>query len=103
MILDKHVSVSNFPAEFSELLLVVSPNDNEGSWQVVVVKDSQDSYTYHTQDKIKLPKDWAGLEDKELADVTGVEDAIFCHKGLFMCIARSKEGAIKLAKLALEA
>ena len=39
--------------------------------------------------------------DETLQKVTGVEDAVFCHKGLFLAVAKSKEGAIKLAELAL--
>ena len=44
----------------------------------------------------------AALENKELADVTGIEDAVFCHKARFIVIAKSKEGAIKLAEIALK-
>jgi uncharacterized UPF0160 family protein len=39
--------------------------------------------------------------NEELAQVTGVADAVFCHNKLFMAVAKSKEGAIKLAELAL--
>jgi len=49
-----------------------------------------------------FPKLWAGLRDEELQNVTGVPDAIFCHRGLFLAIAKSKEGAIKLAQIAVE-
>ena len=48
-----------------------------------------------------LPEGWAGLRDKELARVTGVSDAVFAHRNRFMAVAKSKEGAIALAKLAL--
>ena len=39
--------------------------------------------------------------DIVVAEITGVEDAVFCHNHRFICAAESKEGAIKLAKLAL--
>ncbi|MGV3741397.1 MAG: MYG1 family protein [Burkholderiaceae bacterium] len=48
-----------------------------------------------------LPADWAGLRDKELAAVTGIPDAIFCHNNLFICAAKSFDGALKLARQAL--
>ncbi len=51
--------------------------------------------------KILFPKHWAGL-DEELADVTGVRDALFCHKNRFIATASTKEGAIALTELALE-
>lgn len=48
-----------------------------------------------------LPAAWAGLEKAELAAVTGVEDALFCHAKRFLVVARSHEGAERLAALAL--
>lgn len=50
-----------------------------------------------------LPEAWRGLNGAALAEVTGVEDAVFCHAGGFICGARSQEGALKLAELAVEA
>lgn len=55
------------------------------------------------QDRMKLPEAWGGLEGEALQKVTGVADAVFCHRGLFIAAAASKEGALALAKLALEA
>lgn len=49
-----------------------------------------------------LPASWAGLEDADLASVTGVDDALFCHSKRFLAVARSLEGAERLAALALE-
>jgi uncharacterized UPF0160 family protein len=48
-----------------------------------------------------LPEEWAGLENEDLAGVTGVEDALFCHAKRFLAVARSREGAEQLARLAL--
>ena len=48
-----------------------------------------------------LPEAWGGLRDEELARISGVPDATFCHKGLFLAIAKTKEGALKLAEKAL--
>jgi len=50
-----------------------------------------------------LPETWAGLRDTELATLTGVPDAVFCHLGRFICGAGSREGALALARLALVA
>jgi uncharacterized UPF0160 family protein len=41
------------------------------------------------------------LKDEELQKISGVSDATFCHRGLFLAGAKSKEGAIKLAEIAL--
>jgi uncharacterized UPF0160 family protein len=50
-----------------------------------------------------LPEAWKGLRGAALAEVTGVEDAVFCHPGLFCGGASSLEGAVKLAELAVRA
>jgi uncharacterized UPF0160 family protein len=49
-----------------------------------------------------LPAAWAGLEDADLVAATGVDDALFCHLKRFLAVARSREGAERLAALALE-
>jgi uncharacterized UPF0160 family protein len=53
--------------------------------------------------KLELPAEWAGLEGEDLATVTGVDDAVFCHVKRFLVVARSREGIERLAQLALDA
>lgn len=48
-----------------------------------------------------LPASWGGLEGADLARVTGVDDALFSHAKRFLVVARSREGAQRLALLAL--
>jgi len=48
-----------------------------------------------------LPEAWGGLDGPELARVTGVEDALFCHAKRFLAVARSREGIAELAAQAL--
>lgn len=52
--------------------------------------------------RLDLPEAWAGLEGPDLARVTGVDDALFCHAKRFLVVAGSKDGAKRLAALALE-
>lgn len=72
-----------------------------------VIYKNKNSFYMHTvreaagEDKRKLPEQWAGKRDEELAAVTGVSDAVFCHSGRFIAVARSFEGIMKLAELAL--
>jgi uncharacterized UPF0160 family protein len=51
--------------------------------------------------RLDLPQAWAGLRDAELAAVTGVPDSVFCHMNLFIAGAKSFDGAVQLAKIAL--
>lgn len=101
---DKRILVldENFQNEVSltklkEPLYIIYPKSDDSSWGIRAVRENPRTFN----NRKDFPKVWAGLKDKELQEVTGVEDAVFCHKGLFLVIAKSKEGAIKLAELAL--
>lgn len=69
-------------------------------WRVKTVPDISKPYG---NERKRLPESWAGKTDEELQAITGVSDAVFAHRALFMAAAKSKEGAIKLANLALNA
>ncbi len=81
--------------EYPEPLYVIIPK--AGKWNVYCVQKEEKSF----ENRKSLPGTWAGLRDEELRKVTGVADAIFCHNNLFLAIAKSKEGAVKLAQKAL--
>lgn len=49
-----------------------------------------------------LPEKWAGLLEQDLRKVSGIEGAIFCHKGRFISIWETKEDAIKALHIALK-
>ena len=48
-----------------------------------------------------LPEEWAGLQTKELQKVCGIQGAVFCHKGRFISIWETKEGAVKALHIVL--
>ncbi|HET8980521.1 MAG TPA: MYG1 family protein [Solirubrobacteraceae bacterium] len=48
-----------------------------------------------------LPASWAGRDGDDLAAVSGVPDALFCHAKRFLVVARSQAGIRQLAELAL--
>ena len=81
-----------------EVLYVIYPRP-DGKWTLATASIHDNHYT----PRKRLPVGWAGLTDEELQKSSGVSDATFCHRNLFMCAARSKEGAIKLAEIALNA
>jgi len=80
--------------EFIKYVIFHSP---EGTWMCQQVPASVSA----TTGRKPLPEAWAGLNDGELVQLTGVKDAIFCHRGRFICGAASLEGAIALARLAV--
>jgi len=79
-----------------EALYVVYPSQT-GQWRVQTVPVELGSF----EDRKSLPKKWAGLSDDELKEVTGIEDAMFCHNGLFIAGAESFESTMKMATIAL--
>ena len=96
IVLEKRYPWENVLSQYPEPLFVITKRDDE--WTVKAVKSDNHSF----ENRKDFPESWAGKSGEELAKVTGVEDAIFCHKARFICSTRSKEGAIKLAQLALE-
>ncbi len=95
MILEGHYPWRRFVLDYPEPLFVIIPKS--GKWNVYGVQKEERSHALRKD----LPKAWAGLRDEELAKVSGVPDATFCHNGLFLAVAKSKEGAIALAEKAL--
>lgn len=83
--------------EMPEVMFVIYPDSDGDQYQIKTVPVEPGSFTA----RMDLPKSWAGLRDQELAAVTGVEDSVFCHLNLFIGGARSFDGAVRLAELAL--
>lgn len=81
-----------------EALYVVYPSDT-GEWRIQTVPVELGSF----EDRKSLPSPWAGLAGKELQDVTGIADAMFCHNGCFIGGAQSFESVMKMADMALKA
>lgn len=60
------------------------------------------SYDQKMKVRKPLPKDWAGLLEEELIKKTKIPGAIFCHKGRFISIWKTKEDALKALDLVLK-
>lgn len=96
LLLDGNYPWKDVVTKHKEVLFVVQPYVND-VWTVHAVKVGDFSY----QNRKDFPKAWSGKIDAAMAEASGVPDAIFCHRSLFLATARSKEGAIALAKLAI--
>ncbi len=77
-------------------LYLIMPADNH--WKLRGIPPSN---TQRMQVRKPLPKEWAGLLDNELKEVTGISGAIFCHKGRFISVWETKEDALKALAIAL--
>jgi len=83
--------------EMPKVLFVISYSIGEQRHILHTVPVSAESFDARAD----LPEAWAGLRDADLAAVTGVPDAGFCHNGRFIASAKSYEGIRAMAALAL--
>jgi uncharacterized UPF0160 family protein len=81
----------------ADALYMIYPSQS-GQWIVQTVPVEPGSF----EDRKPLPKSWAGLSDDIFKEAIGIDDAMFCHNGLFIAGAESFESIIKMAFLALE-
>jgi uncharacterized UPF0160 family protein len=94
---EKHLpkdSLSDYP----EPLFSVYKERDGSRWRVTAVRISEKSF----ESRKKFPESWAGKRQEDLRKITGVSDAVFCHNSCVFAGAETKEGAIKLAKLAVD-
>ncbi len=98
IVLDDTYPYEHVLNNFSEPLFIIYPRKTNNAWGVKAIRGDLKSF----KNKKDLPGSWGGLKDQELQKVSGVKDAVFCHRALFMAVAKSKEGAIKLAQIAVE-
>ncbi len=83
--------------KFPEPLLTVYP-DLRGGWSAKNVQTGEDLYDA----RFYFPESWRGLVGEELEKASGVKGAKFCHKSGFLCVNETKEGLLKMVKIALE-
>lgn len=93
----KETILENESQEAKNILYVITPSNREGYTIMAVPKEVG---TFEVRKP--FPKSWAGLRDEELVKETGVETATFCHNNKFLCVTKTKEDAIALAKLAIK-
>lgn len=99
IVLEKYTPWKRTVHALSEQALYVLYPSQTGEWRIQAVPVELGSF----EDRKSLPKQWAGLSDKALKQVTGIDDAMFCHNGLFIAGATSFAGTMKMASIAVEA
>ncbi|MGO1315724.1 MAG: MYG1 family protein [Cellulomonadaceae bacterium] len=97
VVLDRYVPHGGVATAQPALLFTVFPGAT-GGWtlQTVRPKDSQFG------SRKPLPAAWRGHSGAELAAITGVPDAVFCHKAGFIAAAQSRDGVLALLQSALD-
>jgi uncharacterized UPF0160 family protein len=98
--LEKYCDWYDAVAAFPHILYVIHPSGNGKAYAVHAVKNS--GGVNNNILKIPFPASWGGRVDSDLAAISGVADAIFCHRDRFTASAFSLEGARKLALKSIE-
>jgi len=72
--------------------------DQAGKWRIQCVPINPNSF----ENRLSLPESWRGVRDSDLEKVSGVEGAFFVHASGFIGGAKTKEGIMKMAEIALK-
>lgn len=99
IVLDSQYPWHNVLARHPEPLYVVKPKHYSTKWEIECVRTDTLSFA----NRKSLPEAWAGLNDGQFIAATGIADAVFCHNQRYVAVTETKEGALKLAELALSA
>ncbi|MDH5184979.1 MAG: MYG1 family protein [Gammaproteobacteria bacterium] len=97
IVLDKYIPWKKTVHALSEEALYMVYPSQTGQWRIQTVPVEPGSF----EDRKSLPQPWAGLSDNDLQEVTGIDDAMFCHNGLFIAGAETFDSTMKMASMAL--
>lgn len=97
IILDLHCPFNETLSKFQEPLFVVSPRE-DGYWNIKSIIDNPTTFIYRKY----FPKNWGAKRGLDLERESGVSGAVFCHKDCFIAANKTKEGALEMAKKALD-
>ncbi|RSK27160.1 MYG1 family protein [Bacillus sp. HMF5848] len=106
---NRHVIILDKETDWQETLNEIDINKEV---QFVIYPDADHGYRIQTVRKSMkpgqfealkdLPVEWGGKEGEDLNALIGINDAIFCHKALFIAGAKSLASVKKMATLALK-
>ncbi|KAF8898711.1 GAMM1 protein [Infundibulicybe gibba] len=77
---------------------VVYPDETGGNWRIQAVPVSPESF----ESRKALPEKWRGVRDEQLSEVSGIPGGVFVHASGFIGGNKTKDGAMQMARTALE-
>lgn len=88
----------NFLSKYREPVYIILPSKNNNNWKIEAIRKNEKTM----ESRKTFPVGWRGELNKEkLAEVSGVDDIVFCHNSGFLCETKTKDGAISLANKAI--
>jgi len=97
IILEKKLPWDEIVMKYKNILYVIQYNKENDNWSIYGVRQGLNSFAVRKP----FPNIWGGKEGSDLEQITGVKGSVFCHKGLFLTVAKTKNSAVNLTKLAL--
>jgi len=91
----KDFVISSTNPKASDILFCITPS-NRGGYNVHTIPKGKNTY----ETRCDFPKNWGGLIDKELQEISNVKTATFCHSTLFLVACGTLEDAYLMANLA---
>lgn len=79
-------------------VLFAENGESDSKWRIRAVSAEAGSF----ENRKDLPNAWKGLRDEELSKVSGVNGGVFIHAGGFIGGNKTFDGALDMAKKALE-
>lgn len=71
---------------------------DKANWRVICVPNEPSSFVCRKF----LHKMWRGVRDEQLANISGISDAQFCHANGFIGGSKTRDGALEMAVKSLE-
>lgn len=99
LVLDKYHSWKDIVLNYKEIKFVIYPDMNTSNWYLQPAKNSKEDFGDY---RVNFPNTWLGKEHQDLVEVSGIEEAVFCHKSGYLAVAKSKDGALSLAKITID-
>jgi uncharacterized UPF0160 family protein len=83
--------------KYPEPQFVMFPEIDTSRYMIQAVNKSMSGYEVRTP----FPESWGGLVDAALVEVNNIPGSRFCHKGGFLAVNETREGAREMEKQAL--
>lgn len=97
VLLEQPMSWQNTLRHPNTMFVVFPAQGDAGRWVAQAVPVKPGGF----ENRKSFPATWAGLRDEELQQIADEPDARFCHNNLYLVVAASQEGAVRLARKAL--
>jgi len=99
LILNEDIYWDKVVTSHRKIKAAIYPEPDASWWCAEVARDDLTDYN---SNRASFPESWRGLRDEALVNISGVPEAVFCHRAGFFAVAKTKEAALEMARCALQ-